>query len=49
MSSMKCIVQVVQGDKCREHIALYRTIVYYCLQGSTMGCSLRVTRAGVTG
>ena len=36
-------------DKCGQHIALYRTIVYHCLQGSTMGCSLKVTRAGVAG
>ena len=46
VSSMMC---VVQDDKCGEHIALYRAIVYYYLMGSIMGCSLRVTRAGVAG
>ena len=37
------------SDKCGEHIALYRAIVYCYLTGSIMGCSLRVTRAGVAG
>ena len=37
------------SDKCGEHIALYRAIVYYYLTGSKMGCSLRVTRAGLAG
>ena len=37
------------SDKCGEHIALYGAIVYYYLTGSIMGCSLRVTRAGVAG
>ena len=37
------------SDKCGEHIALYRAIVYYYLTGSIMGFSLRVTRAGVAG
>ena len=37
------------SDKCVEHIALHRAIVYYYLTGSIMGCSLRVIRAGVAG
>ena len=37
------------SNECGQHIALYSTTVYYCLHGSTMGCSLRVTRAGVAG
>ena len=42
-ASMKCVVQVV----CWGHMSIYSTTVYYRLHGSTMGCSLRVTRAGV--
>ena len=34
---------------CCGHMSLYSTTVYYCLHRSTMGCSLRVTRAGVAG
>ena len=48
-SSVLYEVCCTSSDKCGEHIALYRAIVYYSLPGSTMGCSLRVTRAGVAG
>ena len=43
---MMCAVQVVRHT---EHIALYRTIVYCHVTGNIMGCSLRVTSAGVAG
>ena len=46
VSSMKCVFQVVRYT---EHIALYRTIVYCHVTGNIMGCSLRVTSAGVAG
>ena len=46
MFSMLCVVELV---RYAEHIALYRTIVYCQLTGSIMGCSLRVTSAGVAG
>ena len=43
---MKSVVQV---DRHTEHIALYRAIVYCHVTGNIMGCSLRVTSAGVAG
>ena len=43
---MKSVLQVRNYS---EHIALYRTIVYCHVTGSTMGGSLRVTSAGVAG
>ena len=46
VSSMKCVLQVRNYS---EHIALYRTIVYCHVTGNVMGCSLRVTSAGVAG
>ena len=46
MFSMLCVVELVRYD---EHIALNITIVYCQLTGSIMGCSLRVTSAGVAG
>ena len=46
VSSMKCVLQVRNYS---EHIALYRTIVYCHVTGNIMGCSLRVTSAGVAG
>ena len=45
LASMKCVVQVTSVG----NIYPYSTTVYYCLHGSTMGCSLKVTRAGVAG
>ena len=47
VSSMMCAVQV--SVRHTEHIALYRTIVYCHVAGNIMGCSLRVTSAGVAG
>ena len=44
MCSLKSPAVVVRHT---EHIALYRTIVYCHVTGSTMGCSLRVTSIGV--
>ena len=44
--SMKSVLQV---GNYSEHIALYRTIVYCQVTGNIMGCSLRVTSAGVAG
>ena len=46
VSSMKCVLQVRNYS---EHIALYRTIFYCHVTGNIMGCSLRVTNAGVAG
>ena len=35
------------SEMCWEFTSIYTTSVYHSLHGSMMGCSLRVTRAGV--
>ena len=49
ISLVECVLKFAMVKTVIPCIALYRTIVYNCLQGSTIGCSLRVTRAGVAG